>query len=104
MEKDEGGVWRGMRAAMILASGVGLVTLGSLARALWGGRLEVPDGALILMGAAAVVVDGARRCLGEGEASETEARHATRRQDRVRRAPSRSAAVSPEVAHGRRAA
>ncbi len=89
---------------MILASGVGLVALGSLTRAPWGGRVEVPDGALILMGAAALVVDAARLCLGEGEAPEMEAPRPKRRQDRVRQAPSPSAAVSPEVAHGRRAA
>ncbi len=99
-----GDAWRGVRAAMILAGGVGLVALGSLARALWGGSVEVPDGAVLLVGAAVFVVDAARRCLGEGDAPEMDARRSKPRQYQVRQVPSRSAAGSPEVAHGRRAA
>ncbi len=93
---------RGLQAAIVLASAAGLLVLGFLFEGLWGGRAELGDLTLALIGTALVVVDAAGRLLGRAEAPEDAVRWSAHRH-RPRPVPSRTARRSDAAAHADRA-
>ncbi len=90
--------FRGVQAVMIMASTAGLLVLMLLFEGLWGGRAELGDLPLALIGTALVVVDAAGRLLARAEIPEDAVRWHGRRH-RPRPVPSRTARGSAAAAH-----